>query len=86
MPIFLSLLAMNLGFIVSGALLIEIVFSIQGMGTLLYDAVRMQDYPVIQAVFIIMTFMVLSMNLLAEFLYGLADPRIGDSVDRGVKV
>jgi len=83
MPIFLSMLAMNLGFIVSGALLIEIVFSIQGMGTLLYDAIRMQDYPVIQAVFIILTLMVLATNLLAELLYGLADPRVGDSSDRG---
>jgi len=86
MPIFLSLLAMNLGFIISGALLIEIVFSIQGMGTLMYDAILMQDYPVIQAVFIILTFMVLAMNLLAEFLYGIADPRVGDSLDRGVNV
>ncbi|MFA5312775.1 MAG: ABC transporter permease [Methanomassiliicoccales archaeon] len=86
MPIFLSILALNLGFIVSGALLIEIVFSIQGMGTLMYDAIMMQDYPVIQAVFIIMTFMVLSMNLLAELLYGIADPRVGDSLDRGVNV
>jgi len=86
MPTFLSILAMNLGFIVSGALLIEIVFSIQGMGTLMYDAIMMQDYPVIQAVFIIMTLMVLSMNLLAELLYGLTDPRVGDSIDRGVNV
>ena len=73
-------------FIISGALLIEIVFSIQGMGTLMYNAILMQDYPVIQAVFIILTFMVLSMNLLAEFLYGIADPRVGDSLDRGVNV
>lgn len=84
MPVFLSMLAMNLGFIVSGALLIEIVFSIQGMGTLLYDAIRMQDYPVIQAVFIILTFMVLATNLLAEILYGIADPRVGDSSERRV--
>lgn len=82
MPVFLSMLALNIGFMVSGALLIEIVFSIQGMGSLLYDAVRMQDYPVIQAVFIILTFMVLSMNLVAELLYGLADPRIGDAQGR----
>jgi peptide/nickel transport system permease protein len=83
LPIFLSMLALNLGFIVSGALLIEIVFSIQGMGTLLYDAVRMQDYPVMQAVFIILTFMVLTMNLVAEYLYGFVDPRIGDAQGRG---
>lgn len=83
LPTFLSLLALNIGFMVSGALLIEIVFSIQGMGSLLYDAVRLQDYPVLQAVFIILTFVVLLVNLLAEVLYGLADPRIGDAQGRG---
>ena len=56
LPTFLSMLALNIGFIVSGALLIEIVFSIQGMGNLLYDAIRLQDYPLMQAIFIILTF------------------------------
>lgn len=79
LPTFLSMLALNMGFIVSGALLIELVFSIQGMGSLLYDSIRLQDYPVMQAVFIILTFSVLIMNLAAELLYGFADPRIGDS-------
>jgi peptide/nickel transport system permease protein len=80
MPVFLSMLAMDLGVMVSGALLIERVFSLRGMGTLLYDAVTMQDYPLIQAIFIILTFSVLIMNLIAEILYGLADPRVGDSL------
>jgi peptide/nickel transport system permease protein len=84
MPVFLSLLALNLGFVVGGTLLIEIVFNIQGMGSLLYEAVKMQDYPVVQAVFIILTTVILGMNLVAEVLYGLADPRVGDSLERGV--
>lgn len=83
LPTFLSMLALNIGFIVSGTLLIEIVFSIQGMGSLLYDAVRLQDYPLMQAVFIILTFSVLIMNLVAELLYGWADPRVGDSQVKG---
>jgi peptide/nickel transport system permease protein len=80
LPVFLSMLAMNLGVMISGALLIENVFSLQGMGTLLYEAVTMQDYPLIQSIFIILTFSVLIMNLIAEILYGLADPRVGDSL------
>lgn len=80
LPVFLSMLAMNLGVMISGALLIENVFSLQGMGTLLYEAIKMQDYPLIQAIFIILTFSVLIMNLVAEILYGLADPRVGDSL------
>jgi len=82
MPIFLSMLIMNIGFILSGALMIEIVFSFQGMGTLLQSSVTAQDYPVIQGIFIILVGWVLFTNLFAEFIYGIADPRIGDSVDK----
>lgn len=84
MPTFLSLLILNLGFMISGALLIQIVFSLNGMGTLLYTAIRMQDYPLIQGIFVILTTWVLLMNLLAEFAYGLVDPRVGDMIDEGV--
>ncbi len=79
LPVFLSIFAMNIGGVVSGALLIEVVFSLRGMGTLLYDAISTQDYPLIQAIFILLTFSVLIMNLAAEVLYGIADPRVGDS-------
>jgi ABC-type dipeptide/oligopeptide/nickel transport systems, permease components len=82
MPVFLSMLIMNIGFMISGALMIEIVFSFQGMGTLLQSAITAQDYPVIQGVFIILVGWVLFTNLFAEFIYGIADPRIGDSIDK----
>ena len=85
LPVFLSIFAMGLGGILSGALIIELVFSLNGMGTLLYQAISRQDYPVIQGIFILLTMWVLLMNLVAEFVYGLADPRIGDSHDRGTK-
>jgi len=82
MPVFLSMLIMNIGFMISGALMIEIVFSFQGMGTLLQSAITSQDYPVIQGIFILLVAWVLFTNLFAEFIYGVADPRIGDSVDK----
>lgn len=84
MPTFLSMLIMNIGFMISGALLIEIVFSLQGMGTLVYYGISSQDFPVIQGTFVIIVAWVLFTNILAEFVYGVIDPRVGDSVE-GVK-
>ncbi|WP_371366805.1 ABC transporter permease [Sporomusa rhizae] len=72
----LSLLALNIGFIVSGALVVEIVFSISGMGTLIYEAAIYRDYPLLQGCFLILTVFVVCINTLADFLYRIIDPRI----------
>ena len=72
----LSLIALNIGFIVSGSLVVEIVFSINGMGTLIYEAALYRDYPVLQGCFLLLTVFVVFANTLADFLYGIADPRI----------
>lgn len=81
MPTFLSMLVMNVGFMISGALIIEMVFSLQGMGALIYQGISQQDYPVIQGVFLILISWVLLCNIVAEFLYGIVDPRVGDSLE-----
>lgn len=67
---------LNVGFIVSGATVIETVFSYPGIGRLLYEAVLNRDYPVIQATFFIITISVIVANILADLLYPLIDPRI----------
>lgn len=72
----LSLVALNLGFMVSGALLVEIVFSINGMGFLIYDAAVSRDYPVLQGCFLVLTLMVVAANMLVDVVYGLLDPRV----------
>jgi peptide/nickel transport system permease protein len=72
----ITLLALDFGFIFSGALFIEIVFSMNGMGSLIYDALLSRDYPVLQGSFLIITIMVVSANLLADFLYSYLDPRV----------
>jgi peptide/nickel transport system permease protein len=77
LPTFISMVALSFGFMVSGALIIEIVFSLNGMGTLIYDAVTARDYPVMQGCFLVLTVFVLAANLAADMLYGVADPRIG---------
>jgi len=64
------------GFIVSGALLTEIVFSYSGVGYLLYTAVESLDYPLIQGLLLIITIGVLGANLLVDLVYVLLDPRV----------
>jgi peptide/nickel transport system permease protein len=83
LPQFISIMALNFGFMVSGALIIEIVFSLNGMGVLIYDAVLARDYPVLQGALLVLTAFVLSANFLADLLYGIADPRIGEAKNWG---
>lgn len=68
---------LNLGFIVSGATVIETVFSLPGIGRLMYEAVVGRDYPLMQAAFLVVTVSVVVMNLLADLIYPLLDPRVG---------
>jgi peptide/nickel transport system permease protein len=67
--------ALAIGFIVSGALLTEIVFSYPGLGLLLVNAVGDDDYALLQGIFLIITFAVLAANLIADFVYVFLDPR-----------
>jgi peptide/nickel transport system permease protein len=67
--------SLALGFVVSGALLTEIVFSYPGLGWILLQAVGERDYPLLQGIFLIITFAVLAANLAADFVYVLLDPR-----------
>ena len=71
-----TLLALDFGFIFSGALFVEIVFSMNGMGTLIYDALLARDYPVLQGIFLVITVMVVAANGLADAVYPLIDPRV----------
>jgi peptide/nickel transport system permease protein len=72
--------ALALGFVVSGQVLTEIVFSYPGIGDTLYLAVTQKDYPMIQAAFLLIALGVLGANFLADLLYAVLDPRV--RVDR----
>jgi len=63
------------GFVVSGALVMEIVFSYPGIGLLLLNAVTSNDYPLMQAIFLVITFAVLLANLIVDLIIVIADPR-----------
>jgi len=69
----------SVGFILGGAVLIEGVFSYPGLGQLTYQAIDRNDYPVIQAVFLLSSAAVILFNLLADILYGYLDPRVKEA-------
>jgi peptide/nickel transport system permease protein len=63
------------GFVISGALVMEIVFSYPGIGLLLLNAVTSNDFPLMQAIFLVITFAVLIANLIVDMIIVFADPR-----------
>ena len=65
-----------LGFVVSGALVMEIVFAYPGIGLLLLNAVSADDFPLMQAIFLVITFAVLIANFLVDIIIVLFDPRV----------
>jgi ABC-type dipeptide/oligopeptide/nickel transport system permease component len=71
-----TLIALDLGFIVGGALLIEVIFSWPGIGLAMYDAILQRDYPMLQGGFLILTVSVILLNFASDLLYFKLDPRI----------
>ncbi|WP_114560851.1 ABC transporter permease [Desertihabitans aurantiacus] len=69
-------LALSIGAMIGGALVTELVFNYPGLGTLLFTAISANDYPVIQAIVLLITIAVLVANFLVDVLNGLIDPRI----------
>lgn len=67
--------AQALGFVVSGALLVELVFSYPGIGYVLLSAVNNEDYPLMEAIFLIIVLAVLAANFIADLVYVVLDPR-----------
>lgn len=75
----ITILALSISSIFSGAIITETVFAYQGVGKLTYDSIIGNDFNVAMVSFIISVAMVLVMNLVADLLYGVADPRISYS-------
>lgn len=69
-------LALSIGTLVGGALITEVVFSYPGIGSLLFTAIRQNDYPVIQGITLLIMAAVLLANFLMDIAYGFIDPRI----------
>ncbi len=71
-----TLIFLSFGYVLGGAIVIEAVYSWPGLGQLTYDSINQLDYPVIQAIFLITSAMVIVFNLAADLLYGVLDPRV----------
>jgi peptide/nickel transport system permease protein len=67
--------AISLGFVVSGSIVTETVFSYPGIGYALLQAVQNSDYPLMQGIFLVITLSVLGANFFVDLLYGMIDPR-----------
>ncbi|NJC98746.1 MAG: ABC transporter permease [Anaerolineales bacterium] len=71
-----TIIAINLGFTVAGAIQIEAVFSWPGLGGAIFEAVNRRDYPVLQGAFLLIAVSVIIANLIADLTYSYLDPRV----------
>jgi len=77
MPV-ITIIGLRLGWIMGGAVTIEIVFSRPGIGNMLLSALSRRDYPVVQASLLVLTMAVIIGAFIADILYAYADPRVRD--------
>jgi peptide/nickel transport system permease protein len=71
-----ALLAINFGFVLSGAIAVEAIFSWPGLGLASYEALKGPDLPMLQGLFLVFSASVILFNLIADLLYGFLDPRV----------
>jgi ABC-type dipeptide/oligopeptide/nickel transport system permease component len=71
-----TMVALSLGYVVGGAILIETVFTWPGIGRAVYLAVTQRDYPMLQGAFLVLTLSVVMFNLIADLIYVKLDPRV----------
>lgn len=72
----ITILAVNIGFLIGGTLVVESVFAIPGVGRLLIQSVQARDYPTIQGLTLVFGILVMGVNLLADLSYVVIDPRV----------
>lgn len=71
-----TVIALNLGYVIGGAIQVEAIFSYQGLGELTIKAIEDQDYPVLQGLFLLFTVSIVVANLISDFVYAWLDPRV----------
>lgn len=71
--------AMSLGFVIGGSIVTEVVFNYPGIGSVLFKAAQAADYPLMSAIFLLITVLVLIANLIADIAYVFLDPRTRES-------
>ena len=71
-----TVLGLNIGFLLSGLVIVENVFALPGLGSELVSAIGSRDYPTIQALTLIFGVAVVAINLFTDMLYAVLDPRV----------
>lgn len=71
-----TILAVNVSFLVGGTVVVERIFSLNGVGSLMLSAISARDFPVVQAVTLILAILVVAVNILGDFVQALIDPRV----------
>jgi peptide/nickel transport system permease protein len=74
-----TLLALSFGFVIGGAITVELVFSYPGLGLLTFEALEAQDYALLQGMFLFFSAAVIVANLIADILYSYLDPRVKEA-------
>ncbi len=72
----ITIFATQLGVLIVGTVLVENVFSLAGLGSILIDGVKACDYPVVQGIVLILVFVFITISTILDFLYAVIDPRI----------
>src|SRR5262245_13371102 len=72
----IAVVALQFGFVLAGSVLVETVFSYPGIGWLIVGPIRLRDFTVVQSAILLVTFLAVVINLIADILYSYADPRV----------
>jgi len=78
-----AVLGVGLGSLMGGAMFAEVIFSRPGMGSFIYNAINARNFPMVRAGVLVIAFMFVAANLIADFVYGWLDPRIQLGETRG---
>jgi peptide/nickel transport system permease protein len=74
-----TLIALSFGYVIGGAITVEVVFSYQGLGLLTYTAIVAKDYWLLQGLFLFFSLAVISFNLVSDLVYAYLDPRVREA-------
>ena len=75
-----AVFGVNLAYLISGTVLVENVFSLPGLGSLLVNSVSNRDYPVVQGVTLLFALLIVAINLLTDVTQSALDPRVGQEI------
>ena len=71
-----TVIGLQVGLLLSGAIMTETIFSWPGIGRWVYDAILLRDYPIVQSLILVISLIFVLVNLAVDFSYALLDPRI----------